>query len=149
MSCLIFLENQVLFCLKCTHICYNHVSAILQGVKVLVIDDNEDITSMFSKFFNSSGYETVVTTDPMEGLRHIQQEQYDVVLLDISMPVISGFNIIQILATDETLKDQNIFIFSGTDLHESQIKDLLRREGVNGFFKKPIELAELLIAITS
>ena len=118
-------------------------------MKVLVIDDNEDITSMFSKFFNSRGFETVVTTDPMERLRHIQQEQYDVVLLDISMPIISGYNIINILATDETLKNQNIFIISATDIHESQIKDLLRREGVNGFFKKPIQLAELLIAITS
>ena len=118
-------------------------------MKVLVIDDNEDITSMLSKFFNSRGFETVVTTDPMEGLRHIQQEQYDVVLLDISMPIISGYNIINILATDGTLKNQNIFIISATAVHESQIKDLLRREGVNGFFKKPIELAELLMAITS
>ena len=118
-------------------------------MKLLVIDDNQDITSMLSKFFNSRGFETVVTNDPMEGLRHIQQEQYDVILLDISMPVVSGLNIIQILATDETLKDQNIFIFSGTDLHESQIKYLLRRDGINGFLKKPIELAEILIAITS
>jgi len=36
-------------------------------VKVLVIDDNEDITSMFSKFLKAKGCETVVTNDPMEG----------------------------------------------------------------------------------
>jgi len=118
-------------------------------VKVLVIDDNEDITSMLSKFFNSRGFETVVTTDPMEGLKRIKEEKYDVVLLDISMPIISGYNIINILAMDETLKNQNIFIISATDLHESQINDLLRRDGVNGFLKKPIKLTELLIAITS
>jgi len=40
-------------------------------VKVLVIDDNEDITSMFSKFLKAKGFETVVTNDPMEGLRQI------------------------------------------------------------------------------
>jgi len=80
-------------------------------MKVLVIDDNEDITSMLSKFFNSRGFETVVTTDPMEGLRHIQQERYDVVLLDISMPVISGYNIINILATDGTKKPEYFYYF--------------------------------------
>jgi len=118
-------------------------------MKILVIDDNKETTTMLSKFFNSKGFEIIVSNDPMEGLGHIQQEQYDVILLDISMPLVSGFNIIQILATDETLKDQNIFIFSGANLHESQIKDLLRRDGISGFLKKPIELDELLKAITS
>jgi len=118
-------------------------------VKVLVIDDNEDITTMLSKFLKAKGCETVVTTDPLEGLRHIQEGQFDVVLLDISMPIISGYNIINILATDETLKNQNIFIISATAVHNSQINDLLRRDGVNGFFKKPIKLDELLTVITS
>jgi len=80
--------------------------------------------------------------------RHIQQGQYDVVLLDISMPVISGYSIINILATDETLKNRNIFIISGTALHNGQINDLLRREGVKGFLKKPMVLNELLTVIT-
>jgi len=55
-------------------------------VKILLIDDNKDITTMLSKFFDSNGFETVVTNDPMEGLRLIQQEQFDVILLDMSMP---------------------------------------------------------------
>ena len=77
-------------------------------MKILLVDDNKDITTMLSKFLNSKGFETVFTNDPMEGLRLIQQEQYDVILLDISMPGFSGLNIIKILATDDILKDQNI-----------------------------------------
>jgi len=107
---------------------------MLLGVKVLIIDDNEDITTMLSKFLKAKGCETVITNDPMEGLSHIQEGQFDVVLLDIRMPVISGYSIINILATDETLKNQNIFMISATTLHNSQINDLLRRDGVNGFF---------------
>ena len=118
-------------------------------MKLLVIDDNQDITSMLSKFLNSKGFETVGANDPIEGLRRIQQEQYDVILLDISMPEISGFNIIDILATDEILKDQNIFIFSATPFESIQIKDLLRKDGINGCLKKPIQLNEILTAITS
>ncbi len=84
----------------------------------------------------------------MEGLKRIKQEKYDVILLDILMPVISGLNIIQILAAGGKLKNKNIFIFSGADYNENQIKDFLKRDGINGFLKKPIELDELLTTIT-
>jgi len=118
-------------------------------VKILLIDDNKDITTMLSKFFDSNGFETVVANDPMEGLRLIQQEQFDVILLDMSMPGFSGLDIIKILATNKILKDQNIFIFSATLYGDNQIKDLLRRDGINGCLKKPIQLSEILSAITS
>jgi len=118
-------------------------------MKILVVDDDKQTTSMLSKFFNYEGHSTVVTNDPMEGLRHIQQDKFDVILLDISMPEFNGLNIIKILATDEILKDQNIFIFSGVEYYENQIKDMLTRDGINGFLKKPIELDELLTTITS
>ncbi len=104
---------------------------------------------MLSKFFDSNGFETVVTNDPMEGLRLIQQEQFDVILLDMSMPGFSGSDIIKILATNEILKDQNIFIFSANLYGDNQVKDLLRRDGINGCLKKPIQLSEILTAITS
>ena len=118
-------------------------------MKVLLIDDNKDITELLSKFLKTKGFETVEINDAMEGLRNIQQEHYDVILLDIKMPEISGFNIIDILATDKILKEQNIFIFSAIAFEDIQIKDLLRKEGVNGCLKKPIRLNELLTAITN
>ncbi len=118
-------------------------------MKILIVDDDKQTTSMLSKFFDHEGHKTVVTNDPMEGLRRIQEEQYDVVLLDINMPEFNGFNIIQILATNEILKDQNIFLFSGADYLENKIKDFLMRDGVNGFLKKPIDLDELLTVITN
>ena len=118
-------------------------------MKVLVIDDNKDITDLLSKFLKTQGFETVGINDSMEGLRHIQQEQYDVILLDMKMPGISGFNIIQLLATDDILKDQNIFIFSASAFGDNEIKNLLRKDGVNGVLKKPMRLDEILTAITS
>jgi len=143
-----FFQNTNYFCLKWTHICYNHFSGRLQGVKVLIVDDDKQTTSMLSKFFNYEGHSTVVSNDPMEGLTRIKKEKYDVILLDIKMPVLSGLKIIQILAAGGNLKNKNIFLFSGAYYLENQIKDMLRRDGVNGFLKKPIDLDELLTTIT-
>jgi len=118
-------------------------------MKVLIIDDNEDITDLLSKFLKTKGFETVETNDAMEGLKHIQQEKFDAILLDMKMPGISGFTIIQLLATDDILKNQNIFIFSASAFGETEVKNLLRKDGVNGVLKKPMKLDEILTAITS
>ncbi len=104
---------------------------------------------MLSKFFNAKGLTVTITNDPMEGLKHIRENHFDVILLDIMMPIISGIGIIEILASDNTLKDQNILIFSGASLPNIQVKNLLRKDGVNGFLKKPVDLDELLMAVTS
>ncbi len=118
-------------------------------MKVLIVDDKEDVTTMLSKFLKTRGFEIVEINDPWEGLRRIQKEQFDVILLDIAMPGFSGLQIIATLATDDVLKDQNIFLFSANLACENQIKDLLRRDGINGCLKKPMKLDELLTAITS
>lgn len=120
-----------------------------QHMKILVIDDNEQTTTMLSKFFNAKGLETTVTNDPIKGINYIRQERYDVILLDITMPVVSGIGVIELLAGENLLHDQNIFIFSGITLPEIQLKNLLRRDGIRGFLKKPIDLEELLKTIKS
>jgi len=117
-------------------------------MKILVIDDSKEITQMLSKFFNSKGFDITATNDPMEGLTKIRNEKFDAILLDVSMPVVTGFGVIDLLAGDGTLKDQNIFIFSASNIPEVQLKNLLRKDGVRGFLKKPMELNELLMTIT-
>ena len=117
--------------------------------KILIIDDNQENTATLSKFFNDRGFSTFISKDPLEGLQHIQQEKLDIILLNVSRPVVTGMGVIELLACDDLLKDQNIFIFSGEDIPEIQLKNLLRRDGVNGFLKNPINLDELLTVINN
>ena len=117
-------------------------------VKVLVIDDDQKTTKMISKILNYLDFEFLVTNDPMVGLKKIRREHFDVILLNIDVPVGSGFGVIEMLAGADILKDQNIFVFSGTTLPELQLKNLVRRDGVNGFLKKPIDFEKLVNAIS-
>ena len=118
-------------------------------MKVLIIDDDQDTTGLLSRYLTAKGFENVVTTDPMEGLRHIQQEQYDVILLDIAMPEFSGLDIIHALESENILKDQKIIIFSAYAFSELVINELLEKEGVHSFLSKPLKLDTLLTAISS
>jgi len=117
-------------------------------VKILVIDDDKTLTSMLSKFFNFQGHTAVVLNDPWDGLDRIQKEHFDVILLDICMPEFSGDQIIKTLATNEILQDQNIFVLSANLGNKFIIKDLLRRDGINGCLEKPMDLDKLLEIIT-
>jgi DNA-binding response OmpR family regulator len=118
-------------------------------MRVLVVDDNENITDLLSRFLNAKGFETVVTNDPRDGLNLLREETYDVVLLDISMPEVSGIDIIQKLKKDKILKEQKIVIFSANAFTDSQINDLLKMDGIHGCLTKPIQLSKLLTTITS
>ncbi len=113
-------------------------------MKVLLVDDNTDITDLLSKFLKAKGYENIVTNNPRDGLERIRNEKFDVVFLDISMPEISGLDIIQALESENILKDQKIVIFSAYDFKVGEVEELLKKKGIQGYLKKPIQLNAIL-----
>jgi DNA-binding response OmpR family regulator len=117
-------------------------------VKVLIIDDNQETTYLLSKYLNAKGIENIVTNDPIDGLKKIKEENYDTVLLDISMPEFSGIDIIHTLEREKRLQDQKIIIFSAISFTDMEIHHLLQKEGVQVCIKKPMNLNNLLTAIT-
>jgi len=60
-------------------------------MKTLIIDDDQDITGLLSRYLTAKGFENVVTNDPREGMELIKKEKYDSVLLDIAMPEFSYY----------------------------------------------------------
>ena len=118
-------------------------------MKVLIVDDNQDITDLLSKYLDSHGIENVATNNPQEGLRRIKEENYDTVLLDISMPDISGIDIIHTLERENKLKNQKIVIFSAVSFTDGEIYHLLEKEGVQSCLKKPVKLNEILTVVSS
>ncbi len=118
-------------------------------MKVLHIDDNQEITTMLSEFLKVKDIDSEVTNDPRKGLERIKEEQYDAVLLDIHMPGLYGTDIIQTLENEKILKDQKIIILSGEDFTTSQINDLLKKDGIKDLLKKPTPLNDIVTAIVN
>ena len=117
-------------------------------MKVLIVDDNHDVTELLSKFLDSHGIENIVTNNPQEGLRRMKEQNYDTVFLDISMPDISGIDIIHSLERENKLKNQKIVIFSAVSLTDSEVSRLLEKEGVQSCMKKPVKLKEILTVVS-
>jgi len=128
---------------------YNHVGKKSKFVRVLLVDDNQDLTTLLSEFLKEEGICSVIANDPRDGLEKIKSEKYDVILLDTHMPMLSGTDIIQTLEREKILKNQKIIIFSGADFTPIQIEDLLNKDGIQGHLKKPTNFSQLLTSITS
>lgn len=63
--------------------------------KILVVDDDAEISGFVSKMLIKNGYEVVVASDGEEGLRKVEEEHPDVVLLDLMMPKLNGFEVLK------------------------------------------------------
>ncbi|PBO86021.1 MAG: response regulator [Thaumarchaeota archaeon] len=118
-------------------------------MKVLIIDDNKDITEMLAKYLSIQGFDCVTTNDGLNGLNLIKNEKFDCVFLDMSMPDFGGNDVISALEKDNLLKDQRITIFTASAITNEQISELLDKDGINSCLKKPVELTDLVMTIKS
>lgn len=117
-----------------------------QKLKILIIDDNENITKMFSKFFELKGYECTVSNSGRNGLTLLEDKKFDVLLLDISMPELTGYDVINELERKNLLKMQKVIVLTATAVTNEEI-DTLHRKGIR-CLKKPASLNELINEIT-
>jgi len=116
-------------------------------MKLLHIDDNQDITDLFSEMVKSLGFDYFVTNDPRVGLEHIKNEKYDFVLLDMHIPKLSGMEVIESLEREKILKDQKIVILLGFPFDNNQKANLLKKPGIHDCLQKPIRFNLLVTAI--
>jgi len=108
-------------------------------MKVCVIDDNKTITGMISKLLKMKGHESVVINDGPTGLATLGTEVFDVVVLDIAMPDLSGIDIVNSLYESGKIKDHKICMFTASSSAEADFDDL-RDKGVKEILSKPLKL---------
>ena len=118
-------------------------------MKILIVDDNESITKALSQYLTVKSYEVSVANSGRSGLSLIQNHEFDAILLDLSMPDFSGFDIIETLEKDGQLKDKKIILFTASSISNELINELLRKDGIETYLKKPVKLSEIEQVLTS
>ena len=118
-----------------------------QQKRILIIDDDPDIAIILRVVLKDKGFKTDSYTDPELAYKNFRDGFYDLILLDIKMPELDGFNFYQkIRETDSRVKI--IFLTASEFYHEQFRKergfDLLKQEF---FLRKPIETEDLVQAI--
>jgi len=107
-------------------------------MKILIIDDNKDITKMFSKYMTIKGHSCSVVNDGRSGLNLIENKTFDAIILDLAMPDFSGSDIVDALYKSGKIKNQNIVTLTASSISD-EVESTLKSKGVSLCLKKPID----------
>ncbi|MEZ5939988.1 MAG: response regulator [Planctomycetaceae bacterium] len=115
--------------------------------KILVADDNEPNRELLEAYLSDDGHEILMAVDGRETIDIAQKEQPDLILLDVMMPKLSGYEVCQTLKANEATRD--IPILMVTALKEPADIEKAIAAGTDDFLTKPVHRLELKTRVRS
>jgi len=113
--------------------------------KILIVDDSNTILLMVQMILRREGYELVTARDGADGLEKVRTHQPDLVLMDVMMPVMNGFEALQAIRADSTIAATPVIMV--TTRAESENVESGYLSGCSDYVTKPINGAELLAKV--
>jgi len=115
-------------------------------MRILGVDDNQDLLDLCDLALASEGHEYLGVTSGKEAVQILKDEQYDLVLLDLSMPDYSGVDVVDALVEAGIIKKQKVVIFTASSATEKEYSPLLEK-GAHSIVKKPLDVDVLIETI--
>ena len=109
--------------------------------KILVVDDNRDNRELVVKVLKSRGYDMVEAVHGEDALRKTEDERPCLILMDISLPVMDGYEVIRRLKSQEEYRDIPIVALTAHVMKGD--KERAMNAGCIGYIPKPIDIREL------
>ncbi len=113
--------------------------------RVLVVEDNEETLSLFCTVLKCVGYEPLQAKNGMEGIKMAMEAKPHLILIDIQMPVMDGFDAIRILKSEASTRDIPSIALTVEQL--SGGKDGFLEHGFDDYITKPIRVREFIRVI--
>ncbi len=109
---------------------------------IFIIEDNRQVVKMLTLFLTEKGFKVRSALTGEEGLREIKNHRPDLVILDIGLPGIDGFEVCERIKTDVTLKDIPVVMLTGRD--QGNDFDWAMEKRADWYVVKPYEIEHLL-----
>ncbi len=109
--------------------------------KILVADDDLEILALVARHLSALPAEVVEASDGEEALRLAQREKPDLVVLDVMMPGMSGWEVCRAIREDEAMRGTGVIMLTGIGERLNEMTSPLY--GADGFLDKPFELEQL------
>ena len=114
------------------------------GKKILVVDDSNMQRKRISEFLQVQGYNTDEAGDGFEALKIADSTIFNAFLVDIQMPLMDGYELIENLRKSSTYNNTPVFVISGGHVDRENILSRLEGSNVSNFYEKPVDLEALI-----
>ena len=113
--------------------------------KILVVDDERHIVRLVEVNLERAGYDVVTAYDGVEALEQVEEEDPDMIVLDVMMPRMDGFDVLKNLQSDPEYKDIPVIMLTA----KAQDADIFKgwQSGVSSYLTKPFNPKELLVFV--
>jgi two-component system, OmpR family, alkaline phosphatase synthesis response regulator PhoP len=118
-----------------------------QTPRILIADDNAQGVELLEAYLADGDWEVRTAADGEETLKLVKSWRPDLILLDIMMPRISGFEVCKRLRADKATEDMAVLMITALDQHSDV--DRAVEAGTDDFVTKPINKSELLLRVQS
>ena len=115
--------------------------------KILLVEDNEDNRDMLSRRLERKGFTVVLAVDGQEGVDKAKSESPDIILMDMSLPVIDGWEATKVLKDDTATAQIPVIALTAHAMSSDREKAI--EAGCDDYDTKPVDLQRLLEKITS
>ena len=113
----------------------------MESISVLVVDDEPGIALLCDRILSRAGYEVISEINPRTAIEDLQQKRFDLLLVDIRMPEVDGFDVIS--RAQMVQPDIAVLVMTGFGTVETAIRAL--HQGVDGLLLKPFKQSEELL----
>lgn len=114
-------------------------------MKILLIDDNARLTQIYQMIISKQGHEAVIELDSSIAFQSAKRLRPDLILLDLMMEPLSGWDILEQIRSDPDLSDLMVIVLTGKIM---TVKEAIRYGmEIDGFIMKPLERSMLVAAI--
>jgi two-component system alkaline phosphatase synthesis response regulator PhoP len=113
--------------------------------KVLIADDEQNIVISLEFLLRREGFEVFVASDGEEALIKLRAEKPDLVLLDVMMPKMNGFDVCQAIRADPNLADMRVLMLTAKGREAEVSKGL--GLGADAYMTKPFSTKELVVQV--
>ncbi|TAK07060.1 MAG: response regulator transcription factor [Candidatus Manganitrophaceae bacterium] len=113
--------------------------------RILIVDDNPDTIHILTAILNQGGYATFEARDGIEALQKIREEMPALILLDIMMPKLDGFGVMEAMRADPGMNQIPVLIISAKVDPTSKVRSI--ELGAKDYIVKPINPDEILLKV--
>lgn len=109
---------------------------------IIIIDDRQETNELYEAILQPMGYEVIAVQNAVHGIELVRQHRPQLIIMDILLPTMSGWEAIEVLKADEALKAIPILAISAANTQESDEKAL--SYPIEAFMRKPFTPSELM-----